>query len=98
MDRTIKDKIDGWDISLQRNVHMYCHSLSVQKSQNKFSIDCEDLPTEEKTIGIWLYNLDAPEKIVKELQNVLLQWANKFEVKFLIYTSKDVFITNNHNA
>lgn len=98
MDRTVKDKIDGWDITLQRNVHMYCHALSVKKGQYNFSIDCEDLPTQEKTIGIWLYNLDAPTQVINELQNILLKWVNTFEVKVQIYTSKNEFIANHRSA
>ncbi|MEP1382864.1 MAG: hypothetical protein ABJK64_03635 [Paraglaciecola sp.] len=94
MDRNIKDKIDGWDISLQRNIHMYCHALSVEKNQYKFSIDCEDLVTEEKTIGVWLYSSEIPEIMIIDLQKVLLKWASKYDVKFQIHTSKDEFVTN----
>lgn len=94
MDRDLIVKIDGWDISLQRNVHMYWHALSVAKGQYKFSIDCEDLPTYEKTIGIWLYNSKIPEAMVDELQNLLLKWANRYDVKCLIYKSKNEYLTN----
>jgi GH25 family lysozyme M1 (1,4-beta-N-acetylmuramidase) len=98
MERSVRDNIDGWDISLQRNVHMYCHALTVQKGESKYSIDCEDLPTNEKTIGVWLYNSKIPEKMLNELQKILLQWANKYAVKFQIYTSKDEFVTNKQSA
>jgi hypothetical protein len=98
MDRNVKDKVEGWDISLQRNVHMYCHALSVEKGQHKFSIDCEDLPTHEKTIGIWLYNSTIPETMIGELQKILLEWAGRFDIKFQIYKSKDEFITSNRSA
>lgn len=98
MDSAVKDKVDGWEISFNRNVHMYCHALSVKKGERKFSIDCEDLPTPEKTIGIWLYNLKAPDEIKKELQNVLLKWADQFEVIFKIYVSRDEFCTNSNGA
>ena len=94
MDRNVKDNIDGWDISLQRNIHMYCHALSVKKAQHDFSIDSEDLVTEEKTIGIWLYSSKIPQSMVGELQNVLLKWSSKYDVKFQIYKSKDEFVTN----
>lgn len=94
MDRNLKDKIDGWDISLQRNVHMYCHSLAVAKKQYKFSIDCEDIPAHEKTIGIWLYNSNIPEAMVDELQSLLLKWASKYDAKFQIYKNKNEFVTN----
>jgi hypothetical protein len=73
---------------------MPCHALSVAKGQYKFSIDCEDLPTYEKTIGIWLYNSKIPEAMVDELQNLLLKWANSYDVKCLIYKSKNEYLTN----
>lgn len=98
MNSRVKDKFDGWEISFNRNVHMYCHALSVKKGARKFSIDCEDLPTHEKTIGIWLYNLKAPDEIKRELQSVLLKWANQFKVKFKIYVSRDEFCTNSSGA
>lgn len=94
MNRNVKDKIDGWDIFLQRNINMYCHGLLVEKGNYRFSIDCEDLPSKEKAIGIWLCSIDAPEIILEELQSVLLQWVNKYEINIQIYTSKDEFITN----
>ena len=94
MDRNVKDNVDGWDISIQRNIHMYCHALSVKKGQHNFSIDSEDLVTEEKTIGIWLYSSKIPEAMVGELQNVLLKWSKKYDVKFQIYKSKNDFVTN----
>ena len=34
----------------------------------------------------------------RELQGVLLQWANKLEVKFEIYVSRDEFVTSNFGA
>ncbi|EDY87312.1 hypothetical protein GP5015_2491 [gamma proteobacterium HTCC5015] len=77
---------------------MYCHALSVEKGGRKFSIDCEDLPTREKTIGIWLYNLKATDGIKNELRDVLLKWANNFEVIFKIYVSRDEFCTNSYGA
>ena len=98
MERNVIDKIEGWDISLQRNVHMYCHALSVQKGRHKFNIHCEDLPTEEKTIGIWLYSSVIPEDVVGDLQRILLQWSKNFEVTFQIYTGKEEFLTNKQGA
>lgn len=73
---------------------MYCHALSVEKGQHKFSIDCEDLPTHEKTIGIWLYNSKIPEAMLSDIKELLRKWASEFDVKFQIYTSKDEFVTN----
>ncbi len=94
MERNVNDKIDGWDISLQRNVHMYMHALSIQRGHSKFSIDCEDLPTEEKTIGIWLYTSTIPQPRVGEVQQVLLKWAKQFPIKFQIYSKKDDFVSS----
>lgn len=94
MERSVNDKIDGWDISLNRNVHMYTHALSVQNKQTKYSISCEDLPMNENTIGIWLYTSSIPQTRIKELQQVLLNWAKKYPIKFQIYASKDDFVTN----
>lgn len=98
MERNINDKIEGWDISFQGNVHMYCHALSVAKGKYKFSINCEDLPTQEKTIGIWLYSSAIPETMINEIQKMLLKWACKFEVKFQIYSSKEKYITSKQGA
>lgn len=94
MERNINEKVDGWDISLQRNVHMYTHALSIQNGQSKFSIDCEDIPTDEKTIGIWLYTSTIPQSRVGEVQQVLLKWAMQFPIKFQIYSSKNDFVSN----
>ncbi|MES9934583.1 MAG: hypothetical protein ABW162_17410 [Candidatus Sedimenticola sp. PURPLELP] len=95
MERNINQSVDGWTISLNRNVHMYTHSLSVNKGKNSINIDCEDLPTKVKTIGIWLHNLDVSDTLKKEIQNALLKWVNQFDVTFQIYITKDEFITNN---
>jgi len=94
MERSVNDKIDSWDISLQRNVHMYTHALSIQCGGSKFSIDCEDLPTEEKTIGIWLYTSTIPQSKVGEVQEVLLKWAKQYPIKFQIYAGKNDFVTS----
>jgi len=94
MERNVNDKIDNWDISLQRNVHMYTHALSIKSGQSKFSIDCEDLPTEEKTIGIWLYTSDIPKSRIDEVLQVLLKWAKQYPIKFQIYSSKNDFVSN----
>ena len=98
MNRVIENKIDGWVITLQRNVHMYSHALSVEKEQHRFNIDCEDLPTEEKSIGVWLYSSGIPKELYQEVRKVLLQWAQKFEVKFHIYISASEYITNRGGA
>ena len=93
--QTLKDNVEGWDLSLNKNVHMYCHALSAKKGQDRMNIPCEDLPTKEKTIGVWLTNLELSDERKRELQSVLLQWANKLEVTFQIYVSGDEFVTNN---
>ncbi len=94
MERKIVEKVGSWEISLNRNVHMYCHSLSVRRGNYQISISCEDLPTKEKTIGIWLHALEVSEEIKKELSLVLLEWTRTLEVKFKIYISRDNFLSN----
>ena len=96
MERNLKETLDGWEISLNRNIHMYTHALSVKKGGYKLNIDCEDLPTYVKTIGIWLYNLDVPDTLKTELKDLLLKWTRQFEVNFQIYISRDKFVTNAH--
>ncbi len=98
MERNIKDTVDGWEISLNRNIHMYTHALSVSKGKHRINIDCEDLPTQVKTIGIWLHNLNVSGEMKKELQEVLLKWANQFDVKFQIYVTNNEFIASNKSA
>ncbi len=94
MIRTIENTVDEWRICFRRNVHMYSHDLSVSKGQEKFGLDCEDLPTAEKTIGIWLHNSVIPSAKVGELQGVLLKWASTLEIRFQIYTSNHEFVSN----
>lgn len=94
MEQNTKDTIEGWNLDLMRNVHMYAHALTVQKGNYKFSINCEDLVTKEKTIGIWLYNSDIPEKLINDIKNILLIWAKKQSVIIKIYSSKNEFVTN----
>lgn len=94
MKRNIDNKIDGWDISFRRNVHMYTHALSIQSGQSKFNIDCEDMPTGEQTIGIWLYSSTIPHSRVGEIQQVLLKWAKQYPIKFQIYTGKNDFVAS----
>jgi hypothetical protein len=96
MERNLKETLDGWEISLNRNIHMYTHALSVKNGVYKLNIDCEDLPTDVKTIGIWLYNLDVPDALKTELKDLLLKWTMQFEVDFQIYISRDKFVTNAH--
>ena len=98
MERKIVDKVESCEIFLNRYVHMYCHELSVKRGRHQIAISCEDLPTKEKTIGIWLNTLEEPEEIKKELAHVLHAWTNKLEVKFQIYTSRDNFLPNKISA
>jgi hypothetical protein len=96
MERNLKETLDGWEISLNRNIHMYTHDLSVKNGVYTLNIDCEDLPTDVKTIGIWLYNLDVPDALKAELKELLLKWTMQFDVNFQIYISRDKFVTNAH--
>lgn len=94
MERNIRETVDGWEIYLQRNVHMYTHALSVKKGGQQFSVSCEDLPVREKTIGVWLYSSDIPDSMLVDLQETLRKWSRKFDIKFQIYKSKNEFVTN----
>ena len=98
MGKTIKDNIQGWEISFTRNVHMYCHRLTAIKEQHEINIQCEDLAAEEKTVGVWLYDLGISEEIEKDLQKIILRWANSLDERVKIYTSRDEFIYNKHCA
>ncbi len=94
MKTEIKDTIGAWEVSLTRNVHMYTHALSVKKGEYVVSIPCEDLPTKEKTFGMWLYNLDLSNKHINELQSVLLELATKQNVLCKVYLSPEEFVSN----
>ena len=94
MDRHVRDKVDGWDISLQRNVHMYTHALSIKNGHSKFGISCEDLPSKEKVIGIWLHTSSIPQERLCEVKDILLKWAKLYPLKFQIYTREREFVSN----
>ena len=68
-----------------RNVHMYCHALSVKKEFSLINIPCEDLPKKEKTIGMWILELDVLAEIKDEIKTVLLKWALKLGLESRIY-------------
>ncbi len=94
MERSLEDKIDGWMISLKRNIHMYTHELTISKGSQSYSIDCEDLPSNEKTIGIWLYTLNVSSKIMEQLKALLLKWASNCDICFQIYTAKNSYVSS----
>ena len=77
---------------------MYCHSLSANKGKHQVNIQCEDLAIEEKTVGIWLYDLKISGETERELQRVILQWTDTLEERFKIYTSRDEFKYNKYCA
>ena len=94
MNKGVINLIGKWEIKFTNNVHMYCHSLSAKKGEYRVSISCEDLPTKEKTIGIWLHDLDVSEKHKQELQHVLLQWTNELQLHCRVYHNQDEFSEN----
>ncbi len=94
MNRELVEKIGSWEISLTRNVHMYTHALSVKKGEYRVSIPCEDLPTNVKTIGMWLYNLELSNKYIEELKSVLLELATKQNVLCKVYVSPEEYFSN----
>ena len=94
MERKVVDKLGDWQITLNRNVHMYSHVLLLRSKNHSLEIPCEDLAMEEKTIGIWLYPLDESKELITELANVLTNWSKKFDTNFRIYTNETDFLTN----
>jgi hypothetical protein len=77
---------------------MYCHDLSAMKGKYKIQIPCEDLPDKEKTVGIWLYDIEASAKHKEELRSACLEWADKMEIRCKVYTSSDKHVTNENVA
>ncbi len=94
MSRKTSENFGKWEISFSPNVHMYCHALTATKGEYRIDLPCEDLPTKEKSIGVWLHDLDISAKHKKELQVVLLEWANSLEVKCRVYVNKEEFVSN----
>lgn len=94
MGQKTSTRFSGWEISFSPNVHMYCHALAATKGEYRLNLPCEDLPTKEKTIGIWLHDLDISAKHKEELQVVLLKWANSVEVKCKVFITNDEFVSN----
>jgi len=84
-------EINGWSILLSNNVYMFYHSLSVEKKNEKISIPCEDLPTKEKMLGIWLDDIDTSNSTQDELRSVMLAWANEMEVHCQIYLNEETY-------
>jgi len=89
MKSTVRHKIGNWLITFTSNVHMYCHDLSARKGNYTIQIPCEDLPSKDKTMGIWLHDLEASAKHKEELKTVLLEWADMMGVRCMVYTSRD---------
>lgn len=73
---------------------MYCHALAATKGEYRINLQCEDLPEKEKTIGIWLHDVDISAKHKEELQVVLLEWANNLDAKCKVYVTKENFVSN----
>jgi len=96
VNRKIVEKFEGWEIYLNRNVHMYSHKLVMTNLNNKkhnFVIPCEDL-ADEKGIYIDLGVLKISSEEKKEIAKILMSWTKKFSVLFKIYISSDDFYTN----
>ena len=64
---------------------LYCHQLTVSKKDRIISVPCEDLPCKEKTMGIWLDNIQETEELKKELKCILSEWSKELETKTEIY-------------
>lgn len=83
---------DDWTIRFQKNVHMYCHRLTVAKGDKRYEIQCEDTPA--GFVGIWLHELDLDEKSLGELAMRLYDWAQSSGFLFRIYPTKETWIAN----
>jgi hypothetical protein len=83
---------DGWKIHFQKNVHMYCHRLVVEKSGREFVVQCEDTPG--GYVGIWPYNLELESTLHDELVHALVDWAKSTGFIYRLYTSRDEYVTN----
>ena len=94
MVKKMESRIHGWNILFEGNVHMYCHRLLARKGKHEINIQCEDLAIEEKTVGIWLFDLDVSDDIENELQQVVIQWANSIEERIKIYKNQNEFVYN----
>ena len=76
--RKHKSKIEGWDLSLNKNVHMYCHKLSASRGSQTFDIPCEDTP--DGHIGVWLDSLDYPDSLSISLNIFFSQLNENYKI------------------
>lgn len=85
---------NGWAIRLQKNVHMYCHSLRASKGGSSHVIPCEDSPLSEGLVVMWLYEMNVDEATRQDLLKGLIQWALASGIKYRLYLTRDDYQTN----
>jgi hypothetical protein len=84
---------NGWLIEFSDNIYMYYHSLKVSKGDHNYDIPCEDTP--ENFIGIWLYQLNLDDSIVRDLLVGLREWiTSQSGINYRIYKSENDYETN----
>jgi len=80
---------NGWNIQFTKNVHMYCHSLRVSKEGSVYDVPCEDSPTSEVGMVMWLYELSLEENRLQDLAEGLLQWAKATSINCRLYLTTE---------
>jgi len=91
----MRDKIyNGWSIKFKKNIHMYCHSLTMEKGNAVHDIPCEDLPSSFRLVGIWPYTLKLSSARYEDLLRGLRKWARHSGLRYRIYTSRDKYESN----
>ena len=87
---------NGWSITFQKNVHMYCHRIGVAKGNLQYDVPCEDTP--EGFVGVWLYEIGLDEPVLQNLLACIVEWANSAGFRYRIYTARDSYVTNESSA
>lgn len=80
---------NGWKVRFRRNIHMYCHSLTVSKHNLELQVPCEDTP--DGYVGIWPYDLDIPEARYRDLLVALRSWAQTIQSDYRLYSTRDEY-------
>lgn len=84
--------IDGWNVEFHRNIHMYSHSLKLSRDGENYDVFCEDTPG--GFVGIWPYELNIADALLREILAVLRKWACQLEFQYRLYTSKNEYEGN----
>jgi len=82
---------NGWAISFEKNVHMYCHALAASKGNQSFQISCEDAPLGEGLVVMWPYALGLSGPVYSDLVAALHDWARAGGLRYRIYVAQNRF-------